>query len=202
MVKKLSTPRVRNSGLQQQQNYEELITPLASVNNVEIESANLDELGAILETANQAVSKHLMSALQAALIAGRALLAARKLFVYDRDMGGFRGWVEEKGISRPTAYRYIKLAEHIEIVSQAETLSEAQALISKHKADQLTTKRESESNYKQLRTTLKLQQDRYNKLEVIAANKGIDCSDLITEVLERWLGRQKIEEIIDINMEK
>ncbi|NJN23219.1 MAG: hypothetical protein HC810_00845 [Acaryochloridaceae cyanobacterium RL_2_7] len=74
--KRLATPKLRSTAIQQQSEYSESITPLNFVDEEDLEEADLEKLSEILKNANEAVSQHLLSALQAALIAGKALLAA------------------------------------------------------------------------------------------------------------------------------
>lgn len=200
MAKKLTIPSARSSALQQQETFAQASDPLVELETVELGTANLEELAAVVQQAHIAFQSHLVSALQAALIAGKALLAAQKMFKYDRDIGGFRGWVADLGVSKSASYRYIDLAKHDEIVSQAGTLSEAMELVSQYKAEQRAAQEiDVVPVFKKRRTTLTLDSDKDTKLEQLAAAKGIEVSLLITEVIERWLSRQKTPEEIDIS---
>lgn len=199
MAKKLTIPSARSSALQQQETFAQASDPLVEIETVELGTANLEELAAVVQQAHIAFQSHLVSALQAALIAGKALIAAQKMFKYDRDIGGFRGWVADLGVSKSASYRYIDLAKHDEIVSQAGTLSEAMELVSQYKAEQRAAQEiDVVSVFKKRRTTLTLDSDKDAKLEQLAAAKGVEVSLLITEVIERWLSRQKTPEEIDI----
>lgn len=200
MAKKLTIPSARSSALQQQETFAQASDPLVELETVELGTANLEELAAVVQQAHIAFQSHLVSALQAALIAGKALLAAQKMFKYDRDIGGFRGWVADLGVSKSASYRYIDLAKHDEIVSQAGTLSEAMELVSQYKAEQRAAQEiDVVPVFKKRRTTLTLDSDKDTKLEQLAAAKGVEVSLLITEVIERWLSRQKTPEEIDIS---
>ena len=192
MAKKLSIPSVRSTAIQQQEVFAQASDPLAILETIELETSDLEELEKVVKEAHNAFQSHLVSALQAALIAGRALLAAKELFSYDRNVGGFRGWLNEIGISKSASYRYIDLAKHSEIVSQAGTLSEAMNLVTQYKAERRATlERVARPSFKKRRATLTLEADKDAKLEQLAAAKGIEISLLITEILERWLSRQK-----------
>jgi hypothetical protein len=193
MVKKLSVPSVRSSALQQQEVFAQASNPLLILETVEVSSASLEELGSLVVKAHKAFQSHLESALQAALIAGRALIAAREQFSYDRGVGGFRGWLSELGVSKSASYRYIDLAKHDAIVSQAGTLSEAMELVSQFKAEQRALNDSlSISTITKRRTTLSLDLEKDLKLERLAAERGIEVSSLISEIIERWLSRQKV----------
>jgi hypothetical protein len=193
MVKKLSVPSVRSSALQQQEVFAQASNPLLILETVEVSSASLEELGSLVVKAHKAFQSHLESALQAALIAGRALIAAREQFSYDRGVGGFRGWLSELGVSKSASYRYIDLAKHDAIVSQAGTLSEAMELVSQFKAEQRALNDSlSISTITKRRTTLSLDLEKDLKLERLAAERGIEVSSLISEIIERWLSRQKL----------
>lgn len=200
MAKKLSIPQIKTSAEKQQKNFAAASDPLDILQETDLSTANLEELKLVVKDAHSAFQSHMVSALQAALIAGSALLAAKKEFSYDRNVGGFRGWVNELGISRATSYRYMDLAENKEIVSQAETLSDAIALLSQFKAEQKSSLTENElPRFKKRRTTLTLSQDRDEKLAMIAEAKGVEVNLLISEVLDRWLARQKDPEQIDVS---
>lgn len=195
MVKKLSVPSVRSSAIQQQEVFAQAADPLKQLEAIEIQNASLTELGKVIIEAHLAFQSHLGSALQAALIAGRALNVAREQFVYDRNVGGFRGWLAELGLSKSASYRYMDLARHDEIVSQAGTLSEAITLVSQHKAEQRASKSLIPTpKVLKRRTTLSLESDKNLKLEKLAEVKGMDVSALISEVLDRWIARQKLPE--------
>lgn len=198
MPKKLSIPSVRASAAQQQENFAQAANSLIKLESVELDGASLDDLALIVREAHQSYQSHLVSALQAALIAGRALIEAKQKFVYNRDVGGFRGWVTDVGLSRSTCYRYIDLAQHNEIVSQAETLSEALELLSQYKAEKRALKSaESSNELRKRRATLTLKKERDEKLEAIAASRGIEVSSLIVDVLDKWLARQAYPHQID-----
>jgi hypothetical protein len=183
MVKKLSIPSVRSTALQQQEVFAQASNPLIILETVEVSSASLEELGSLVVEAHKAFQSHLESALQAALIAGRALIAAR----------GFRGWLSELGVSKSASYRYMDLAKHDAIVSQAGTLSEAMELVSQFKAEQRALNDSfSTSTITKRRTTLSLELEKDLKLERLAAERGIEVSSLISEIIERWLSRQKL----------
>jgi hypothetical protein len=196
MVKKLTVPNIRSSkasAIQQQEAFAQASNPLTELETIELEGAELDELGNIITQAHNAFQSHLVSALQAALIAGKALLAAKDMFNYDRDVGGFRGWVEGLGLSKSASYRYIDLARHDEIVSQAGTLSEALDLVAQYKAEQRAIQQiDVVPQYVKRRTTLTLNSEKDAKLEQIAADRGIEISSLVAEIIDRWLSRQKI----------
>jgi hypothetical protein len=193
MVKKLSIPSVRSTALQQQEVFAQASNPLIILETVEVSSASLEELGSLVVEAHKAFQSHLESALQAALIAGRALIAAREQFSYDRGVGGFRGWLSELGVSKSASYRYMDLAKHDAIVSQAGTLSEAMELVSQFKAEQRALNDSfSTSTITKRRTTLSLELEKDLKLERLAAERGIEVSSLISEIIERWLSRQKL----------
>jgi hypothetical protein len=196
MVKKLTIPKIRStssSAIQQQETFAQASDPLAELETLELEGAELEELGNIVKQAHSAFESHLVSALQAALIAGRALLAARDVFNYDRDVGGFRGWVEDLGLSKSASYRYIDLAKHDAIVSQAGTLSEAMSLVAQYKAEQRASQQiEVVPQFVKRRTTLTLDSAKDAKLEQLATDRGVEVSALVVEVIDRWLSRQKV----------
>lgn len=202
MAKKLSIPSMRSSAVQQQAVFSQAADPLIQLETVELNGSSLEQLAKIVKEAHNSFESHLVSALQAALIAGKALTVAKQQFVYDRNVGGFRGWVSELGISRSTSYRYMDLAQHSEIVSQAETLSEATALLSQYKAEQRALRASKvTTNFIKRRTTLTLSKERDAKLESLAEAKGVEVSSLITEVLDRWLARQRDPQKIDVTRE-
>ncbi|MEB3309528.1 MAG: hypothetical protein VKJ02_04795 [Snowella sp.] len=188
MPKKLSVPTIRVTAQQQQDVFAQAADPLVSLETVELEGAKLSELAEIIKMAHSSFEAHLGSALQSALIAGRALLAAKEQFVYNRQLGGFRGWITELEISKSSAYRYMDLANHSQIVSQAGTLSEAIALLSQYRAEQRALNpSESSLNLKKRRMTVTLSIERDKQLEQIAKAKGIEISTLINEVIDQWL---------------
>lgn len=198
-AKKLSIPKVRTSALKQQDNFAHAAGSLEHLQSQDLSKANLNELATVVQQAHDAFQSHMVSALQAALVAGNALVLAKEKFLYDRKVGGFRGWVIELGISRATSYRYMDLAQNRNIVSQAETLSDALELLARHKAEQRALQATEESpSMKKRRATLTLSSERDQKLEMIAESKGVEVSLLISEVLDRWLSRQKNPEQIDI----
>jgi hypothetical protein len=199
MRKKLSVPSVRSSAIDQQEVFAQASDPLTVLETIELSTSDLEELATVVRQAHNACQSHLVSALQAALIAGRALLAAQDQFSYNRDIGGFRGWVADLGLSKSASYRYIDLAKHDSIVSLAGTLSEAMELVSQYKAEQRATQNDEViTKYKKRRATLTLGSDNDTKLEKLAAAKGVEVSVLITDVIERWLSRQKAPIEIDI----
>lgn len=198
-TKKLSIPKVRTSALKQQDNFAQAADSLDHLQAQDLSKANLNELACVIRQAHDAFQSHMVSALEAALVAGNALVFAKEKFLYDRKVGGFRGWVNELGISRATSYRYMKLAQNRDIVSQAETLSDALELLARHKAELRTLQAsEDKPSVKKRRATLTLSSERDQKLEMIAESKGVEVSLLISEVLDRWLSRQKNPEQIDI----
>jgi hypothetical protein len=200
MAKKLTIPDVRSSAIQQQETFALASDPLTELETIELGTANLEELATIAKQAHNAFQSHLVSALQAALIAGKALLAAKEMFNYNRDIGGFRGWVAELGISKSASYRYIDLAKHDEIVSLAGTLSEAMKLVSQYKAEQRAEQDiDVTPIFKKRRTTLTLEADKDAKLELLAAARGVEVSSLIADVVERWISRQKTPNEIDVS---
>lgn len=191
MTKKLSIPALRVTAQKQQDIFAQAADPLVSLKTVELEGATLSELAEIIKTAHTSFQAHLGSALQAALIAGRALLVAKEQFVYDRQIGGFRGWLTELEISKSSAYRYINLANHAQIVSQAGTLSEAMTLLSQYRAEQRTLKTANTTpDLKKRRMTVTLPSEPDGQLEQIAQARGIEVSVLMSEVIEQWLINQ------------
>lgn len=200
MAKKLSIPEVRSSAQRQQENFAQAADPLDLLQTKDLSKASLNELASVVQEAHNSFQSHLVSALQAAFVAGNALILAKEQFSYDRNVGGFRGWVSEIGISRATSYRYMDLAQNREIVSQAETLSDALALLAEHKAKQRALLDASNTpELKKRRTTLTLSSERDDKLKMIAEARGVEVSSLISEVLDRWLSRQKNPDQIDIS---
>ena len=77
MAKKLSIPALRVTAQKQQDIFAQAADPLVSLKTVELEGATLSELAEIIKTAHTSFQAHLGSALQAALIAGRALLGTK-----------------------------------------------------------------------------------------------------------------------------
>ncbi len=203
MVKrKISIPAASNKKsprtAKQQAVFAEASDPLVLLESIDLDNSDLDELGKVVRDANQACKDALLTALNAAIIVGKALQTAKDKYFYDRSVGGFRGWIEEQGVSSSAAYRYLELAKYSGIVSQAGTLSEAHSLIAQYKLEQNPKETNLTPEFQKLRTTLKLQPNRYQKLEAIANQRGIEYSDLISEVLNSWLSRQKIDQIIDV----
>jgi hypothetical protein len=193
MAKRPTIPAARSSAIQQQEVFTQASDPLAALETLKLEEADLEELATVVEAAHNAFQSHLVSALQAALIAGRALLVAKERFVYDRDVGGFRGWVADLGLSKSASYRYIDLAKHDEIVSQAGTLSEAMELVSQYKAEQRAVHEVVQApKFMKRRATLTLELAHDEKLEQLAEARGIEATALIEEVLKKWLSRQKL----------
>jgi hypothetical protein len=193
MAKKPTLPAARSSAVRQQEVFARASDPLAALENLKLGDAGLEELATVVKEAHNGFQSHLLSALQAALIAGRALLAAKERFVYDRDVGGFRGWVADLGLSKSASYRYIELAKHDSIVSQAGTLSEAMALVSQYKAEQRAAHQIVKApKFMKRRTTLTLKSAHDAKLEQLAGVRGIEVTALLEEVLQRWLSRQKL----------
>jgi len=191
MTKKLSLPETRVTSEEQQQAFAAAADPLVSLKDIEVKSATLSELADIVKGAHESFQSHLGHALQAALIAGRALIVAREQFTYDHQTGGFRGWLEEIGVSKSSAYRYIQLATNELIVSQAGTLSEAMDLLAQQRAEQRALKQAAqEVVIKTRRVTLQLTDDRDQKLERIAEKRGVEISVLMNEILEQWLASQ------------
>jgi Ribbon-helix-helix protein, copG family len=194
VAKRPSIPAARSSAVQQQEVFAQASDPLAALKTLELGDAELEELATVVKEAHNAFQSHLVSALQAALIAGRALLAAKERFVYDREVGGFRGWIADLGLSKSASYRYIELAKHDGIVSQAGTLAEAMELVSQYKAEQRAAAAHQNleaPRFMKRRTTLTLESENDAKLEQLAGVRGIEVAELIEEVLKRWLSRQK-----------
>jgi predicted DNA binding CopG/RHH family protein len=76
-------------------------------------------------------------------------------------------------------------------VSQAGTLSEAMERLAQHRAEQRALQaKEEKVEVKKRRVTLKLSDERDQKLEKIAQNRGMDISTLIKEIVEQWLASQ------------
>lgn len=199
--KKLPIPSAKSTkpssrGIQQQEVFAEANNPLTRLNSIEIEKCDLDELASVIKIADDASKKALMTALQGAIIAGKALNFAKKGFRYDHSVGGFRGWVQKQGLSKSSAYMYMELARHAEIVSVARTLSEAKALIAQYKASQKDSEPPQEK-LKKLRPTLQLSSEKYEELEAIAKNQGVDYSDLISQILDNWLSQQPTTNTIE-----
>lgn len=195
MTKELSLPKTRATSEEQQRAFAEAADPLLSLKDVEVKGATLSDLANIVKGAHVSFQSHLGHALQAALIAGRALIAAREQFTYDHQTGGFRGWLEEIGVSKSSAYRYIQLATNELIVSQAGTLSEAMDLLAQQRAEQRALKQAAqEVVIKTRRVTLQLTDDRDQKLERIAEKRGVEISALMNEILEQWLSSQDSSE--------
>ena len=140
MTQILSLSKTRVTSEKQQQAFAEAADPLVSLKDIEVKGATLSELADIVKGAHESFQSHLGHALQAALIAGRALIAAREQFTYDRQTGGFRGWLEEIGVGKSSAYQYINFAKNESIVSQAGTLSEAMDLLTQQRAEQRALK--------------------------------------------------------------
>ena len=192
MTQILSLSKTRVTSEKQQQAFAEAADPLVSLKDIEVKGATLSELADIVKGAHESFQSHLGHALQAALIAGRALIAAKEQFTYDRQTGGFRGWLEEIGVGKSSAYRYIKLATNEPVVSQAGTLSEAMDLLAQHRAEQRVLEQAAqEVVIKKRRVTLKLTDDRDQKLERIAEKRGVEISALMNEILEQWLVNQE-----------
>lgn len=192
MAKKLSIPEMRVTSEAQQGIFAEAADPLVSLKDVDVKEATLLELADIVQAAHISFQSHLADALQAAIIAGRALVVAKEKFAYDPQTKGFRGWLEEIKISKSSAYRYIQLATNELLVSQAGTLSEALDLLAKHRAEQRVLKGAAkEVVIKKRRVTLKLTEERDQKLEQIAKDRGIEVAVLTTEILEKWLSSQE-----------
>ncbi|MGA1623577.1 MAG: hypothetical protein ACO36E_12750 [Synechocystis sp.] len=192
MAKKLSIPEIRITSEEQQQVFAEAVDPLVSLKDIDIQGGTLPELTEIIQKAHASFQSHLADALQAALIAGRALIVAKDQFTYDRQTGGFRGWLKEIGISKSSAYRYIELATNEPVVSQAGTLSEAMDLLAQHRAEQRALKAALDVvEVKNRRVTLKLTSEGDQKLERIAEKRGVEIATLTTEILEQWLANQK-----------
>jgi hypothetical protein len=200
MPNKLSVPAVRSTAIQQQETFAQAADPLTYLQAVDFSAASLEQLATVTREAHKSCQSHLGVALQAALIAGKALIAAREQFTYDRNTGGFRGWVAELGVSKTVAYRYIDLAKHSEIVSQAGTLSEATALLAQHRAEQQALKAGHEPPpIIKRRMTLTLNRERNAKLEAIATDRGLEVASLVTEILDRWLSQQPDPGIIEVS---
>lgn len=192
MAKKLSIPVPRVTAQKQQALFAEAANPLITLETIELEGATLLELGEIVQTAHTAFEAHLGSALQAGLIAGRALLVAKEKFTYDRQTGGFRGWLVELAISKSSAYRYMNLAKHDQIVSQAGTLSEAMALLSQYRSEQRALRAVNPVPVlKKRRMTVTLTVERDHQLESIAQARGVEVSGLMSEIIEQWLVSQE-----------
>lgn len=200
--RKISIPAAGNKKsprtAKQQEVFAEASDPLLVLESIDLDNSDLNELGKVVRDANQACKDALLTALHAAIIVGKALQTAKDKYFYDRSVGGFRGWIEEQGVSSSAAYRYLELAKYSEIVSQAGTLSEAHSMIAHYKLEQNPTESKPTPEFQKLRTTLKLQPNRYQKLEAIASHRGLEYSELISEVLDSWLSRQKVEQIIDV----
>ena len=192
MGKELSVPKIRATSEQQQQVFAEAADPLVSFKDTEMKGATLPELTEIIKTAHASFQSHLADALQAALIAGRALMVAREQFTYDRQTGGFRGWLEEIGVGKSSAYQYINFAKNESIVSMARTLSEAMDLLAQHRAKQRALEQaEQDVVIKNRRVMVKLTREGDQKLERIAEKRGVDISALMSEILEQWLANQE-----------
>lgn len=192
MSRKLSIPEMRVTSDEQQQLFAKAADPLTSLQEIETKGATLSELADIVKTAHLSCQSHLKDALQAALIAGRALLAAKDQFAYDYQTKGFRGWLAEIGISKSSAYRYISLATNELLVSQAGTLSEAMNLLAQHRAEQRALESVRQViEVKKRRVTLKLRNKDDQKLERIAEERGVEVAVLMSEILEQWLANQE-----------
>lgn len=192
MPKKLSVPGIRVTSAEQQGLFAQAADPITPLKEIDMNGATLVELEDIVKAAHQSFQSHLGDALQAGLIAGKALLTAKQQFTYDRQTGGFRGWLERIEVSKSTAYRYIELATNEPIVSQAGTLSEAMERLAQHRAEQRALKAgEEQVEVKKRRVTLKLSNERDQKLESIAQSRGVDLSALIKEIVEQWLTNEQ-----------
>lgn len=192
MTKRLSIPEIRVTSEEQQQVFAEAADPLVSIKDIDMKGATLPELIDIIKAAHVSFQSHLADALQAALIAGRALMVARDQFTYDRQTGGFRGWLEEIGVGKSSAYQYIKLAKNESIVSVARTLSEAMDLLAQHRANQRALEQAGQEVFiKNRRVMVKVTSEGDQKLERIAKKRGVEISVLMSEILEQWLANQE-----------
>lgn len=172
---------------------------LALLEGVDIETADLEQLADIARDAHASVRAFEGEALRAALVAGRALLAARAHFSYDRATGGFRGWLERIGLPRRTAYDYIALAQYPDKVCEVRTLSEAYAAIAAaRQAERLQGSDDEPGPFVQTRTTLSLSTEADGILRAIAHQRNCTPSLLITELVEAWAKRQGRRLTIDV----
>ena len=155
------------------------------------ELLSLDELQTLVKDAHASVQHFESEALRAAIIVGRALIAAQKQFSYRREQQGFRGWIKAAGLSKSSAYRYLKLGLYEAKVSQAGTLSEAYRLLATL-TPELAESAEVASTpvFVPLRMTTRLLRDNEAKLQRLAAARNIPINTLVAEVLEAWLQRQ------------
>ena len=203
--KKFSVPaaseKTTSRTTQQQEVYAEASSPLVALENIDLEQADLAELGQVVQDATKACGEALLNALHAAIIAGQALTKAKDKYLNDRTVGGFKGWVEEQGLSQSAAYRYMELANYSDLVFNASTLTEAYKLISQYKSENNQQPTKTNQDVHTIRATLKLPELRYLKLEAIAKQKGKDSTELISEVLDKWIARQKVDETIDVEHE-
>jgi hypothetical protein len=173
---------------------------LSRLENLDINSAGLEQLASIARDAHTSVRIFDSEALRAALVAGRALMAARERFSYDRNAGGFRGWVEgNTGVPLRTAYRYLSLVQNSEIVCQSGTLSDAYAAIAASRQQSvLEGSSDSPPLFVQMRLQAALTPEADGVLRAIAQQRGCTPSTLVTELIETWAKRQARKLTIDV----
>lgn len=176
---------------------------LARLEETDLTVAGLEQLAAIARDAHASARSFESEALRAAVVAGRALLAAREHFSYDRTTGGFRGWIETAtGIHRATAYRYLSLALNPAIVSHCATLSDAYAAIAASRQQPaLEGSSDSPPPFVQVRLQAALTPEADGVLKAIAQQRGCTPSTLVTELIEAWAKRQARKLTIDVTAE-
>lgn len=185
MAKRASLQRLRQEATASPVHVSDETQPLARLED--ISTLSNDELADQARNAHQAVCSHLADALQAGIVAGRILLTAR-----ERMPGRtFRPWLQSIGIPKTSAYRYIEIAEHAALVSQAGTLAEAMKLIAASKG----SRTEASECTKPRRLTLRLSESLDARLARIADARNIKVSDLVAQVMENWLKRQQLPTI-------
>ncbi|NJL70018.1 MAG: hypothetical protein HC894_32230 [Microcoleus sp. SM1_3_4] len=190
----IQIPSSRTSAIEQQNSFVEGANSLLPLESFDLDSANLSELKEIIEQSHQAYLSNSKEALKAAIVAGKALLQAKEKFLYQRDQGGFQGWLGQLELSRASAYRYIAIAKFPQIAEEASTLTEALSLIQSMKS---VSSRTEKTN---IRLVLNLKPDRTTKLQAIAKEKEMEVADLVTQIVENWLKRQPSSSEVTIDV--
>ena len=161
------------------------------------ESMDLPDLLALFRQAHESALIHQGEALRAALVAGKVLLVVRDRLQASKEAGGFRGWCEQAGIARRTAYEYIDIATHPEVCAPRRTLREAREMVREIRRQNSPETPAIAPTFRRL-PPVRIESALADKLEAIAQIKGVESAQLLTEVIEAWLRRQKLPVELDV----